>query len=123
MPFLDVSDILLDPDFVDTSLACTRNAQAVGDDGLAVDTPTVIPFSGVVTNNTGDLLVRMTEGSRIQGSITIHTRFRLQAGGPGRDADIVTWQGRRYTVSSVGDWSTYGAGFILANCDLIPLSG
>jgi galactose-6-phosphate isomerase len=122
MPLLDVSEILLDPDFVG-SLVCARQTQTVDDNGIATDTASTIPFYGVVTNNTGDLLMRLAEGSRINGSITVHSRFLLQAGSDGMDADIVTWNGRSYTVTSVGDWSHFGIGFTAANCELIPLSG
>lgn len=122
MPLLDVAEILLDPDFVD-SLVCARMTQTVDDNGIAADTPTSVPFFGVVTNNIGDLLMRMAEGSRINGSITVHSQFNLVAGSDGIDADIVTWNGRQYTVTSVGDWSRFGIGFTAANCELIPLSG
>lgn len=122
MPLLDVSEILLDPDFVD-SLVCARNTQTVDDSGIATDTPNCIPFYGVVTNNTGDLLMRLAEGSRITGSITVHSQFNLIAGADGIDADIVTWNGRQYTVTNVGDWSRFGIGFTATNCELIPLSG
>jgi hypothetical protein len=122
MPLLDVSEILLDPDFVD-SLVCARQTQTVDDNGIATDSAVSTPFYGVVTNNTGDLLMRLAEGSRINGSITVHSRFLLQAGGDGQDADIVTWNGRQYTVTNVGDWSRFGIGFTAANCELIPLSG
>lgn len=123
MPLLDVSEVLLDIDFVDTSLLCIRNAQIVGTDGVAVDTQTSTPFFGVVTNDSGDILLRIAEGSRIKGSITIHTKFRLISGKIGYDADMVTWNGDNYTVSNVADWSKYGAGFVAVTCDLMPLSG
>jgi hypothetical protein len=122
MPLLDVSEILLDPDFVD-SLVCARQTQTVDDNGIATDSATSTPFYGVVTNNSGDLLMRLAEGSRINGSITVHSRFLLQAGSDGQDADVVTWNGRQYTVTNVGDWSRFGIGFTAANCELIPLSG
>jgi hypothetical protein len=122
MPLLDVSEILLDPDFVD-SLVCLRNTQTVGDDGIAINAQSSTPFYGVVTNNTGDLLMRMAEGSRVNGSITVHSQFNLIAGADGIDADVVTWNGRRYTVTNVADWSRFGRGFTAANCELIPLSG
>lgn len=123
MPRLDVSDVLLDPEFVDTSLVCIRNSQTVGDDGIAVDTQTSIPFFGVVTNDTGDILIRQAQGEHITGSITIHTRFRLSDGSTSFSADEVAWQGATYTVSNVANWSTYGRGFVAATCDLKPLSG
>lgn len=123
MPWLDVSDILTDPEFVDNSLVCARNSQTVGGDGIAVNTPVSVPFSGVVTNDTGDQLMRRADGTRIEGSITIHTKFPLIDGRMGYDADVITWQSRQYTVVNVRDWSTYGAGFTAAQCELIPLSG
>jgi galactose-6-phosphate isomerase len=123
MPLLDVTSVLTDPMFVDRSLISTRQTQVVNDNGLAVNTPVSTPFSGVVTNNTGDTLRRRADGSRIEGSITIHTRFPLQDGNTGLDADLVQWQGRTYTVSNVSDWSRFGRGFVAAICDLIPLSG
>jgi hypothetical protein len=122
MPLLDVAEILLDPDFVD-SLVCARQTQTVDNDGIATDTPVSTPFYGVVTNDTGDLLLRLAQGSHISGSITVHSQFLLQAGDDGQDADVVTWNGRQYTVSNVADWSRFGRGFTAATCDLIPLSG
>ena len=100
-----------------------QNRNTVGANGLATDAQTSTPFYGVVTNNTGDLLLRLAEGSRISGSITVHSQFNLIAGADGLDADIVTWNGRNYTVTNVGDWSRFGIGFTAANCELIPLSG
>jgi hypothetical protein len=123
MPFLDVSSVLTDPMFQDTSLRCVRRSQTVGEDGLAVNTETTIPFAGVVTNNSGDTLKRTPEGSRVEGDICIHTRFILQDGRDGKDADQIKWQNRLYNVVNVADWSTYGRGFTAATCQLVPLSG
>lgn len=123
MAFLDVSDILLDPDFMDSSLVCERNVQTVGSNGMATNATTNTPFAGVVTSDNGDLLERNPDGERIKGNLTIHTRFQLDDGGAGNTADIVQWQGRRYTVTVVNDWSHFGRGFVVASCDLIPLSG
>jgi len=123
MPQLDVSDVLLDPDFIDKSLICNRMAQTVGNDGIAVDTPTSMPFSGVVTNDTGDILMREAQGERLEGSITIHSKFRLTDGTNSYSADQVVWLGATYTVTRVANWSTYGRGFVAATCDLVPLSG
>lgn len=123
MPLLDVSDVLLDPDFVDTSLICNRMAQTVDDNGVAADSVTSTPFSGVVTNDTGDILMRQAQGEHITGSITVHTKFRLTDGTDSYSADEVVWLGATYTVSRVANWSTYGRGFVMATCDLKPLSG
>ena len=39
MPTLDVTDVLFDPEFCDTSLIVTRNQQTVDDDGFATNAP------------------------------------------------------------------------------------
>ena len=122
MALLDVSDVLLDPDFAD-SLIVERITQTVGDDGIAINAPKIIRFAGVVTNDAGDKLSRISSGERTEGNIVVHSVLRLNEGGPGTTADVVTFRGRRYTVSKVSDWSHFGRGFVAATCDLIPLSG
>jgi hypothetical protein len=122
MALLDVSDITLDPDFVDP-LVCFRNTQTVDDNGLATDTPTSTRFYGVVTNDQGDILKRFPEGSYVTGSIMVHSRFPLTAGKDGVDADTVQWNGDMYTVFNIANWTTYGAGFTAALCTPVKLSG
>lgn len=123
MARLDVSEVLLDPDFMDTSLVCERNAQTVGSNGLAVNTTTLTPFAGVVTTDNGDIMERIQSGERVKGSITIYTRFQLHDGAAGEAADVIQWRGRRYTASSVMDFLNFGTGFVRADCDLIPFTG
>ena len=120
MPLLDVSDVLADPDFADT-MTVARSVQTVGDNGRVQISSQTIPISGVVTSDAGDILERVANGSRLKGSITVHTTFQLVASDGDTDADVITWAGREYTVASVNDYSRYGAGFVAASCDLKPL--
>lgn len=124
MALLDVTDVLLDPEFMDTGLLCKRSIQSVGDNGRATNTVTATPFSAVVTSDDGDLLVIVADGERKKGSIMLHTTFRLSAGdGEDNIADVITWQGKDYTVSKVNNYSNFGRGFVAASCDLLPLAG
>lgn len=123
MALLDVTDVLLDPDFMDAGLLCNRMTQTVDDNGRAANAVTQTRFAAVVTSDKGDILHRNADGSRIIGSITLHTPFRLMDGAAGQDADEIVWQGRTYTVVSVNDYSHFGRGFVCATCDLKPLSG
>ena len=124
MALLDVTDVLTDPDFMDTTLVCVRSTQSVGSNGLSVNNTTSTPFSGVVTSNSGDILERIATGERVKGSITIHTKFLLtDGGGEEQAADTVQWKGRDYTVSNVNDYAHFGQGFISAICDLKQISG
>lgn len=123
MPLLDVSEVLLDPDFAD-SLVCTRQSQTVGEDGLATNASADTPFIGVVTAASGNNLVRTPEGAYTTGDICITTPFRLRTSATGDGvADVVTWNGTRYTVTQVNDYSRYGSGFVWAVADIIPLGG
>jgi galactose-6-phosphate isomerase len=122
MPLLDVSEILTDPDFCQP-LICNRLKQTVGEDGLAINTPVRIRFTGVVTTVSGLELERNAVGELITGTILICTRFRLTDGKSGLSADIIDIGPRRYTVTNVYLYSQYGRGFVEAVCDLIPLAG
>lgn len=129
MPHLDVTDVLLDPDFCDTSLVCHRQIQTVDEDNFPVNTPQDIPFSGVVTVDRSLEAKRMAAGQNINGAILIVTMFRLTQGqdatesSPRLDADIVTYDGRDYRVTFVDPYTRYGAGFVQAHCELVDYNG
>lgn len=122
MPQLDVSSVLFDPMFAD-QLTCLRQTETVGTDGMNNPTDARIPFSGVVTSNAGDVLDVIAEGTRVKGSITVHTVFRLRMSGDGIDADHVLYNGVEYIVDNINDYSRYGAGFIAADCIIKPVTG
>lgn len=122
MPTLDVSDVLDDEDFAD-ELALTVRVVTVGDDGRGHTAETTTTISGVVTSDKGRNRDLIAEGQRVVGSIMVHTSTRLTSGSDGREADVVTWNGRQYTVVSIDDYTRYGDGFVCAHCDLMPLSG
>ncbi|EMH1202267.1 head-tail adaptor [Serratia marcescens] len=123
MPLLDVTEVLLDPDFVDTTLVCHRQIQSRDDDNFTTNTQQDIPFSGVVTVDRSLEARRMAAGQNINGAILIVTQFRLTQGQPGLDADIVTYRGREYRVTFVDPYTAYGAGFVQAHCELMEFEG
>lgn len=120
MPFLDLSDLIDDPDFADDSgtLFLRRTAAAAGTNGRGQSAPQDEPLAGVVTQASGDALRLLPEGARAEGAILIHTRADLRVVSEGYAADQVLWQGRTYTVAAVADWTTFGAGFCAAVCTL-----
>lgn len=123
MPFLDVSDVLLDPDFCDRSLVCERNSISTDNSGRGVTKTETVPFSGVVTSDKGEMLQRGAVGEHATDSMLVITRFRLRDAGMAVTADVVQWDARRWTVTKVNSYSTYGVGFVEATCEMIPLSG
>lgn len=116
MPHLDVSDLLTDPDFADASLVRYRRTETVDADGFGQAATATLPFSGVVTSESGRNLQRTPEATRTFAGIMIHTKTNLIEG------DEVAWRGAAYIVRTVDDYSTYGAGFVAAICDLKPVN-
>lgn len=123
MALLDVSEVLSDPDFMDSGLTCYRRTQAVGANGMATNAETPYTFSAVVTSASGFELNREPDGEFIKGLIAVHTAFRLQDGADGLTADEILWQGKRYTVEKIDNYAHFGRGFISAICALKPLAG
>jgi hypothetical protein len=123
MPFLDLSEVFFDPDFLDTTLTCTRNLQGVGQDGVAFNQASTNPFNAIVTSDSGAVLKRVADGSHIVDTIMVHTLTRLIDGQSGYDADVITWSGANWTVTNVMNYSTYGPGFVCAICTLVQLAG
>jgi len=115
MPLLDVSDILSDPDFADIFTVILAD-QTIDDHGVASEATWSSPQTGVVTAKSGINLNRTPEGQIVYGSITLHTQFTLVEG------NRICWNGSEYTVAGVDDYSRYGAGFICASCELVPLN-
>ncbi|WP_151713373.1 hypothetical protein [Acinetobacter bereziniae] len=121
MPNLNVSDVLLDPDFMTKQLVCKRSDVEVGENGRPVKTQKCFKFSGVVTTNSGQNMDRREDGTLIKGAINIHTQTTLTAGNANQQADEITWKGKAYYVVQVLDNLHYGSGFNKVICDLKPL--
>lgn len=121
MANLDLSDVLLDPDFMTMDLVCKRLAVSVGNNGRSNKSEQSFQFSGVVTTNNGQNMDRREDGTLIKGAINIHTRTELTAGDTNNQADEITWKGKTYYVVQVLDNLHYGIGFNKAICELKPL--
>jgi hypothetical protein len=123
MPWLDVVDIITDPDFCDTTLTYQRSVETVNDQGRAVLSTATYGFAGVVTNDKGLLLERGVDAERIKDTVLIVTRARLRAAGVNVSADVVNAEDKSYTVTQVLSYSRYGRGFVEVIAELIPLAG
>jgi galactose-6-phosphate isomerase len=128
MPFLDVSDLLSDPDLGGTTFSVIRTLSGPPVGGLAQLTPTTIPnIVGSIQPATSTELLRMPDGERVGGAVTVRCKFVLIGGGidPNsgldRTADQVVFKGQQYTVQSVQDWSDYGAGYVEALCSKVGM--
>lgn len=115
MPDLDVSDILLDPDFCEALTIIRRAITLVK--GRQQTTPQTIspaPF-GVVTSLSGEL-IRVADQQNMPTTIVVHTPFRLRGVSVGFEPDLVVWNGDNYVATAVDNYSHFGGGFIAATC-------
>jgi hypothetical protein len=121
MPFIDVDDVLRDPDIAGTTFSVIRRAETVNNYGETTTTDTVIPNCIGAIFPTGDnSLVREEGYTTKSATITVVTTFFLRGAskqaGANYQPDIVLWNGDHYLVSTVNDYSQYGAGMIEAEC-------
>ena len=119
MPLLDVSDILLDPDFCE-QLTVLRNPQSVANTGNAVVVPVTLNPYGVVNPNSREETLRTDDYQSARQSITV-LAYNFQFFNPsnGYSSDSVIWNGDTYAVVKVDNWMKYGIGYSKAECDLI----
>ena len=121
MPGIDVSDVLMDPDFFDL-VTVTRYSESVSADGISITTPTVmsnIPMTVVATSPAE--LIRRDDGTMQTQNITVVTTFRLQdATIAGYQPDQITIDNTIFVVKQVLPFSRFGAGFVEAIAEALP---
>lgn len=121
MARIDTSELLSDPDFIDTILVI-RTKQVVGANGRSVDTPVNYPnVVAVVQPASGQQQKLLAETTRGEGSIAVYSKFRFKQVQANYAGDQIIWQNSRYTVENVNDFSNWGSGYQQAICSLKDL--
>lgn len=119
MPDLDVSPALTSNMLVDDFLVL-RRAQGVSGYGRAqISTAATFPTFGVVVASSPDNLDRGTDHQEMMKTIGITTQFRLRGPAPGYQPDLIQYRGVTYVVTSVGDYSAFLDGFVVATAQSI----
>jgi hypothetical protein len=125
-PSLSFEDVLDSPEFTDT-ITVTVNQGVIGTGGEDVVTPNFPETVTAIVVPGKSNLRRGDDGSRVTAYIEVFTAYPLSAGyktndASYRDADVIRWHGRDFTVMSIEDYSAFGPGFVKAGCDLLELS-
>ena len=110
MATLDVSDVLLCPEFTD-EYYIQRNTETINDKGRSVTTPAKTKSFGVVTMASGRDLQRLTDYEVLERVIKITTKTRLQSEVNGAQPDIIIWRGDNYVVKDIKLYPQFGQGF------------
>lgn len=124
MPDLDVSDVLLDPDFAQ-ALTIKRRTETVGTNGrssVVFTTVSPAPYGVILPQNDAPL-VRGPDQQHLPALISVHTPYRLRSVAPGAQPDIVVWNGADYVVDKVYPFGDFGSGFVAAECSLMTHVG
>ena len=116
MPFLDVTDITLDPDFADR-FTVIRRAEVVDNYGRPTITEQLFAnVVGVVTVGAPNDLDRREDYQNFTRSLTVVTRFAVQGVITGFQPDIIQWRGTRHLVKHVAPYPQFGRGFYQVEC-------
>jgi hypothetical protein len=118
MATLDVSTIPMCVEFSD-SFEIMRRPESISQYGRSVTTQVIATAAGTIYPTGDNSLVRQSDFEMSRKTLTCVTTYRLQQAAPGFQPDLVLYRGNTYVVSSVEDYSQYGAGFIVAQLSSI----
>ena len=120
MPDIDVTDLLVDPDFCE-QVTLVRRTQTIANNGVVSLSSTTSTIIAVVTAFGGDM-VRQSEAEFATNAIIVHSITKLEGVTPSGPPDIIIWRGNNYIVKRSNDWSDFGTGFTSATCELTDVT-
>jgi hypothetical protein len=78
------------------------------------EAPTTLAFFGVISNPGADALALVPEGDRVNGSNMINWWDEIKESNADGTSDVVVWNGRKYRVARVWDYSNRNYWYALA---------
>lgn len=112
---IDVSELLVDPDFVDKMIHIPRTPQ-VNSKGQNILSSVSIDTVGCVQPASGRTLSRLPEALRLANISEFWLKGVIVASSPGRYPDILVFAGIRYQVQTVLDYTNWGQGWTEGTC-------
>jgi hypothetical protein len=115
MPYLDLSDAILNPDLAHRFRVLRRTDRVQDDGRTQIDVEhSFIDVVGVVTMASPDDLQRLPEDQRMGRHLQIVTRFALRGPSPGHQPDLIEWGGDQFVVKWFDPYPQFGSGFYSA---------
>jgi hypothetical protein len=112
---IEVSDILLDPDFVD-QLVLIHRKPCVNEFGQNSLQETAYQTYGCVQPISGKTLQRLPDALRIANVKSFWIQGKIVSDGTCQYPDVIVSCGVRYAVQMVFDWTNWGAGWSEGTC-------
>lgn len=115
MAQIDVSELLSDPDFVDPMQLITRTPRnnSYGEQTLNESTLNSI---GSIQSASPDTIAKLPEVFRVANLKSFWFKGEIIASAPGKYSSVLVFNGVRYQVVSVFDWTNWGAGWTEGAC-------
>lgn len=110
MAQLDVSEVLLDPDFFDPITLIHRKT-FVNEYGENELTETCLPTIGTIQPATGKVLARLPDALRNADISSFWIRGQIISDGSCKYPDLIVFRGQKYAIQQVFDWMNYGQGY------------
>jgi hypothetical protein len=115
MPLIDTSELLTDPDFVET-VQVIRRAETISDQGRVSTQNVSYDVIASVQPQTDQPMIRGPDQQNLPQLIQVISQWRLRGIAPGYQPDLVVWNGTTFVVNKVFNWSHFGLGFVMAEC-------
>lgn len=115
MAQIDITELLVDPDFIDP-ISIIHRISTVNNFGENVLVESVATGYGSVQPATGKTIQRLPEGLRVADVSEFYVKGTLVTDGSSLYPDILVFRGLRYQVQTVNDYSNWGAGWCQGTC-------
>lgn len=110
MAQLDVSELLLDPEFINT-LTLIHRTSTVNSFGENVLVENSVVTIGSVQPANGKQIQRLPEALRLGDVRSFYIKMEILTDGASQYPDIILFQGKRFQVQVAPPWLNYGAGW------------
>jgi hypothetical protein len=115
MAQIDVTEVLNDPDFVDQMTVVTRYP-SVNSLGEQLFCESVVTSVGSVQPASGATIAKLPEAFRVANIRSFWFKGNIIATSPGKYSSIIEYNGQRFQVQVVFDWTNWGAGWTEGTC-------
>lgn len=115
MALIDVSELLVDPDFVDP-ITQIKRVPTIDTSGTQTFTETPFETIGSVQPASTATIQKMPEALRVANLRSFWIKGIITYQSTGQYPDILVFKGKRYQVNSVSDWSNFGEGYTEGTC-------
>ncbi len=115
MALIDVSELLLDPDFVNP-VSLVHRTFTIDSFGKNVLTESSVDTIGSVQPASAKDMMRLPEALRIRDVRKFWIKAEILTDGDSQYPDIIVFQGKRFQVINTEPWLNYGLGWNAGLC-------